>query len=208
MSRLLALIAALLTLSIGSAHAQLQRRENGWSERGLFVFGSYVIDFWRGYAAPSGSHMVDRIEDCSNTDFYCIRGHFYPIVLPRACGDWEVGEAWRVGDVTTRVVAHVNIPGDPHHLPFTDHVGYALATDGYNAVFLYDAPYGVKSIHPGWPTTTDPARAEQQARSARNLPRVDAREVAIAGGLSAEASGLTALHLLSPDSFGPCRRQN
>ena len=141
-----------------------------------------MFDFWRGISGPAGAHSVSQLTDCSNADYYCLREREFSVALPKICRTMNVGDSWAVDGVTTRVITRVTLPGGPHHMPMYEHDGFALASDGHDAVFLYDPPYGVLSIHPG------------------------ARTVAEVGQFSAQGSSLPVLALVSPDSFGPCRR--
>jgi hypothetical protein len=189
MSRLLAVIAVLLALSVGSAMAQVQRRENGWSERGLFIFSpGYSFDFWHQRAGIVGAHTGSVLNDCSNAEYYCLSEGWSAVAAPRLCRPIQIGDAWTVGRVTTRVVARVSVPRDPHHNP-SEHVGvgWILVTDNFpNAAFLYDPPGGIKALYQG--------RRD-----------IDARAIAEAGRIDDEGDGLNRMNLISPDSLGPCR---
>jgi hypothetical protein len=99
-------LAALLTGLMISSAAAGQRHEriapHGWSERGIFVLGSLVFDV-RGRFFRSGP-TVDRIEDCSNGEYYCLRTAGFELVLPRRCGPLAEGQVWRVGTAETRIL--------------------------------------------------------------------------------------------------------
>jgi hypothetical protein len=202
--RSLGAVCLALTIVLATPAAGQQRRENGWSERGLFVFGAYVFDFWRGFSGPSGSHVISHLEDCSTGDFYCLREQWFTVVLPRTCGEVAVGDTWTVGATTTRVIARVPMIRGIHDVPAEDHA-FAIATDGYNTVFLYDGRRGVRSIYQGWPFHTSERAAEQATRYSPEVPRRDARALAEEGRLLDDNSGFHALGLMSPDAFGPCQ---
>jgi hypothetical protein len=199
------ILTALLTLIFAfapTADAQ-QRRENGWSERGVFVFGSYYFDFWRGVSAPAGSHMVSTLVDCSTEEFYCLREQWFSVVLPKRCAPIEVGDTWTVGATTTRVVARIPVTRGPHDMGDPDHA-FAVATDGYNTVFFYDTQRGVRAIYQGWPFHTSAEAAAQAERYSPQIPRRDARALAAEGRLIEADNGSSPLAIVSPDVFGPC----
>lgn len=197
------LLTVLLALILVSPTADAQeRRQNGWSERGVFVFGSYYFNFWRGVSGPAGSHMVSTLVDCSTDQFYCLREQWFSIVLPKRCASIEVGDAWTVGATTTRVVARIPITRGPHDMGDPDHA-FAVATDGYNTVFFYDTQRGVRAIYQGWPFHTS-AEAAAQAERSPQIPRRDARALAVEGRLLEGDNGIRPLAIVSPDPFGPC----
>lgn len=103
--RLGILLAAVLgSACVASAQTRSANNATVWSERGVFVFGAMVFDIRSGHfrAGP----FVDRIEDCSNDEFYCLRTRDFELALPRACRRIAVGDVWRVGGVETHVLYH------------------------------------------------------------------------------------------------------
>ncbi|MEZ6023164.1 MAG: hypothetical protein R3C16_07100 [Hyphomonadaceae bacterium] len=197
------LTALALCLALAPAADAQQARENGWSTRGVFVFGSYYFDFWRGVSGPAGSHMVSRLEDCSTSDYYCLREQWFSVVLPKRCGEIDVGDAWTVGATTTRVIARVPMTRGPHEIGYQDHA-LAVATDGNNAIFLLDAERGVQAIYQGWPFHTSAEALAAADRYSPQIARRDARAIALEGRLLDENNGFQPLTRVSPDLFGPC----
>ncbi|HRE45020.1 MAG TPA: hypothetical protein PKY87_13760 [Terricaulis sp.] len=147
--------------------------------------------------------MVSTLEDCSTEEFYCLREQWFSVVLPKRCAAIEVGDAWTVGDTTTRVVARIPLTRGPHDMGDPDHA-FAVATDGYNTVFFYDTQRGVRALYQGWPFHTSAEAVEQAERFSPDIPRRDARARAVEGQLLERDSGIRLFAIVSPDPFGPC----
>lgn len=183
-------VVVLLTASIvvSPSTAQVQRRENGWSERGLFVFSpGYFFDFWLQRAGVYGAHMSSQLTDCSNADYYCLREGWFAVTVPRVCQTLHVGDSWTVDGVTTRVVARTPTFRDPHNYPPGDYFVWILTTDSLpNTAYLYDPPFGIKALYQGSQGT-------------------NARAIAEAGQIDADGDDLNRLNLISTDSLGWCR---
>lgn len=126
--RSLAFAFAALVVPVAFATAA-PRNPEGWSERGLFVLGDIVFDFWeRKWRMGPFTHSLD---DCSNSEFYCARTGVMPVTVPKTCRRTNVGDEWATGGVVARVVAQVNLEGEPAR------TFYYLATPG-RTDFVYE----------------------------------------------------------------------
>lgn len=183
--RLAALLASLSPACAASserpAPAATAPAASGWSERGVFVLGSLVFDI-RGSFFRAGP-FVGRIEDCSNSEFYCLRTLDFELVLPRNCGAIAVGDVWRVGEAETHVL-HYDTSGV---LPRA-----YLGNPNRRSIVYHYGVNGVGAIY--WDYTG----------------QNDLVALAAAGSIEGWFRGSAVRHqiyneLITFDSFGPCR---
>lgn len=73
-----------------------------WSERGVFVAGSYVLDFQRHVEVSDGRR--GSLENCSTAELYCASGLDWRVAFPRACVSMRVGDRWEREGVATVVL--------------------------------------------------------------------------------------------------------
>ncbi len=132
--------AGLLAGGLGAATAAPPRNPHGWSERGLFVFGDIVFDFWeRKWRMGPFAHALD---DCSNAEFYCARTEAMPVTVPKTCRKIRVGDEWATEGVVTRVIAEVKQEGEPAR------TFYYLATPGRgDFVYAYHEREGILRVY-------------------------------------------------------------
>lgn len=134
-------------LTAGLASADLGR---GWSERGVFVFGSIVLDFRRSVEAwgPQDAALVD----CSTDRYFCAAAEIVRIVLPRSCSEVSaasVGTVWTASRKKTVVVARrtdESSSKSSHELGSGELI-YLADGARNNVVYEYDRNKGVTAIY-------------------------------------------------------------
>lgn len=111
-------LSLMAAASTGAFWEQPAAAEVGWSERGVFVFGSRVVlDFQQGVEiAPSGARPEQRatLEDCSTETHYCARGETIRLALPRTCTELSEGDRIEANGIRTVVYNVSNRPLSPH----------------------------------------------------------------------------------------------
>lgn len=153
-----AMLSSLLFLSIPLHANEIQgsggENSNGWSERGVFVFGSLPIDFEAGYLR-FGRGLVE-VKDCSTDDYYCMSSSQLSVVLPRKCSQWEGTDVVASHAVTTMTVlkSENSSANQIARNKLNGEVRLLLTEGGNPFLFLYDRTLGVKSIF-RW-TATEP----------------------------------------------------
>jgi hypothetical protein len=165
---------------------------NPSNDRGVFVFGSLVLDFRRHTEVfePSG-----RLRDCSTTEAYCADGDIFNVAVPRICAREPIlsGAVWSHAGIETTVIARgPDERGDPHRPRATRY--YLHSNVRPNLVFSYSPERGITKIYFDY----------------RN--RVNFVELARAGSLhqfDREASGdplraSMVKPLITLDAFAPC----
>lgn len=164
MVNVLALIAA---ASIGTFWGQPAAAEAGWSERGVFVFGSrIVLDFQQGVEiAPSGARPEQRtvLEDCSTATHYCARGETVRLALPRTCTEFSVGDHIETNGIRTVVYNVSSRPLSPHGPAAARR--YLLGDpEDPRVVYEYTPEAGVTRIALAWFPEQDLASVAREGR--------------------------------------------
>lgn len=72
-----------------------------WSNRGIFVFGSFPIDLQAGYI--KFAHNPAEITDCSDKTYYCMKSSQFNAVLPRKCSDLKK-KVFRLANASTTLL--------------------------------------------------------------------------------------------------------
>lgn len=106
-------VAAFAAVALGNGVAQAQTAAtSAWSERGMFVYDDFVVDFRREL---EGSWLETRpLADCSTGEVYCASGAAFRVVIPRFCQEITVGDEWAEAGVTTMVLGREDHPLSPH----------------------------------------------------------------------------------------------
>jgi hypothetical protein len=191
--------AVVLLGLLGAVAAASAPAFNEGSDRGVFVYGTLVLDFRQRQEVMGRSH---RLSNCSTETSYCADGELFNIVLPRFCADLraEPGAVWRLGSLATTVIGRDQ--AEPAHAyPGTRYALYYLQTNVRpDVVYAYSPERGVIRIYYDTRSEHAPADAVDFAAMARD-GRLAAFTREIAGDARREH---LALHLLTLDQFAAC----
>lgn len=185
---------------LGAVAAASSPSFNEGSDRGVFVYGTLVLDFRQRQEVMGRSH---RLSNCSTEAFYCADGALFNIVLPRFCADLDLraGTVWRQGDLETRVIGAGETVTVPHAYPGTRYTLYYLQTNVRpDIVFEYSRERGVSTIYYDIRREYAPAEALDFVALARS-GRLGAFRREIVGDPQRQH---LALGLLTLDQFGAC----
>lgn len=190
--------AMIAAASIGAFWGQPAATEAGWSERGVFVFGSgIVLDFHQGVEiAPTGARPEQRtlLEDCSTGTHYCARGEIVRLTLPRTCTELSVGDHIETDGIRTVVYDVSSRPLSPHG-PATARRYLLGDPEDPRVVYEYTQEAGVTRIALAW-------FPEQDLASLAREGRYDEFVWSEVNGGRGPQPRLFALRTLDP--FGPC----
>ncbi len=117
------------------------------TDRGVFVYGHLVLDFWRR-SEEMGRRYTLR--NCSTETLYCADGELFNIVLPRFCRDIDIrpGTVWRQGDLETTVIGQERVGGAGHWSPGTTYELYYLHTNVRpDIIYAYSPNRGVIKLY-------------------------------------------------------------
>jgi hypothetical protein len=173
---------------------------NEGRDRGVFVYGTLVLDFQAQHEVMGLSH---RLLNCSTETMYCADGELFNIVLPRFCVDLDLrpGAIWRQGDLETRVIAEGETITMAHAYPGTRYTNYYLQTNVRpDVVFEYSRLRGLTGIYYDHRSEHAPAEAVDFAALARE-GRLGAFRREIIGDPRREH---LVLPLITLDQFGTC----
>jgi hypothetical protein len=173
---------------------------NAGTDRGVFVYGTLVLDFQTRHEVMGGSH---RLVNCSTETMYCADGELFNIVLPRFCADLDLrpGTIWRQGDLETRVIGGGEAITMAHAYPGTRYTNYYLQTNVRpDIVFEYSRERGVTTVYYDSRSEHVPAEAVDFAALARE-GRLGVFRREIVGDPRREH---LALPLITLDQFGTC----
>lgn len=121
-----------------------------WSERGIFVFGSILLDFDRSVARQGIDSS--RLRNCSTFQFYCAESDIVRLVLPRSClpkDAFSPGVVFRVGSVTSAVISVIQDHSDLQRIHPTNSGVVVLIGDisRPGTIYEFDPSYGVIAIY-------------------------------------------------------------
>lgn len=120
-----------------------------WSPRGVFVFGTIVLDFERELEVfgPIRSRLVD----CSTDEFFCATGRIVRLVVPRSCEaarSIKVGDWWLVRGVKTEVVARFDEQQASDLHPAGSGTVFVMGSkEAPHTVYEYDPSIGIRAIY-------------------------------------------------------------
>jgi hypothetical protein len=138
----------------GTAHAG---ETQPWSDRGVFVFGSFVLDFKIGIEAWGVGPIRSGLRNCSTDDYFCAEAGITNIVLPRDCNDIAKGH-WSAGGIETDVLGKFDDPDATRHPLHAYGTGtlYLLGSSTHpQVVYEYDPGEGVRAFYYSWRTKAD-----------------------------------------------------
>lgn len=197
---LLLVVTGLICIFPWPAIAQTSPAFNAGTDRGVFVYGTLVLDFQQQHEVMGRSH---RLMNCSTDTIYCADGELFNIVLPRFCADLDLrpGTVWRQGNLETRVIAAGEAVAVAHAYPGTRYTLHYLQTNVRpDIIFEYSRERGLTTIYYDSRSERAPTEAVDFAAMARD-GRLGAFTREIIGDPQRQH---LALHLLTLDQFGAC----
>jgi len=181
-------IALLLADILGSRPAVADDQSEAWSNRGVFAFNDLVFDFQKELevVGPISSHL----ENCSDKSFFCAKGGYLRVALPRRCESLQIGKVWTHSGVMTKVLSS-------HQEGFAGRQGIALleAPGPYADYLLGD---------PAFPHTVVEYTIERGIVGIYHDSRVDLVSEAMLGDLRKYEHQPTYRELVTLDKFGAC----
>lgn len=123
---------------------------SGWSDRGVFVFGSLLLDFKKRIAAYG--IQSSELSDCSQGSYYCASSEIVRIVIPRNCKDLhalKAGMIFESNGIRTQVLSVRKDLSDVQkiHPVGTGTIAYLGNTQFPFIVYKYDPVLGVRSVY-------------------------------------------------------------
>ena len=139
-------VASALALTAAAGPAAMPTLPNiGWSDRGVFVFSGFPIDF---RSKVEGIGLDNKfVQDCSTVKDYCASGERLNLVLPKKCSGLGETNSFSAADVTTSIllrsadqpanrIAHTQVPTEI----------LLLKSSNSPFLYLYERPIGVTAI--------------------------------------------------------------
>ena len=145
MNKLSVIISFVLLAAASPAYSH-ERSDADWSDRGVFVFGSFPIDLEIGYLRFP--HQNVRVEDCSDARSFCLKSATLNVALPRKCMFWDSESVFEANGIVVRTIdrADGQLGGQLAFSRVPAEVRL-LAVDGDDSnLFLYQSGRGVLAI--------------------------------------------------------------